>query len=340
MSSPVSSRLRFLLGEDPLEGLVAGWVVGGSVLPAVPDDVQPGAGEDADGVRVVVAAGDGLVVELGGPGAGAAGVAGEVGDGIAELLVAGPAEPDGADLAGLAGGRCRSSQAGQRFGGGEAGAAVADLGEQPGGADASGAGQAGEDVLVGVQGELLADLSGQGFDLLGEGDQHGQQRAGDVGFGGAVLAGRAARGRPQPGVQDGGVDPAAVAGASQPGGHAPGREPVGAVLAVEAGQERQADRGVELGEQADGAGEDPLEVLAQLVGDADPVADEVLAGPAGAAQGRGRGGVRDQGPQPGAIRTQRVGQDERVEPVIFVPGRAIAAAQVLDLVRADHHDGG
>src|SRR6266404_451875 len=86
MSSPVSSRLRFLLGEDALECLVAGWVVGDSFLPAVPDDVEPGAGEDADGVRVVVAAGDGLVVELGGPGAGAAGVAGEVGDGVAELL--------------------------------------------------------------------------------------------------------------------------------------------------------------------------------------------------------------------------------------------------------------
>lgn len=45
MSSPVSSRLRFL-GEDALEGLVAGGVVGDAVLPAVPDDEQPGAGEE------------------------------------------------------------------------------------------------------------------------------------------------------------------------------------------------------------------------------------------------------------------------------------------------------
>src|SRR5215472_5748671 len=194
MSSPVSSRRRFLLGEDALEGLVAGGVVGDAVLPAVPDDVQPGAGLDTDGVRVVVAAGDGVVVEPGGPGAGAAGVAGEVGDGVAELLVAGPAEPDGADLAGLAGGRRDPGQAGQRLRSREAGPAVADLGEQPGGADAAGAGQAGEDVLVGVQRELLADLGGQGLDLLGEGDQDGQQGAGDVRFGGTVLAGGAARG--------------------------------------------------------------------------------------------------------------------------------------------------
>ncbi len=30
-----------------------GGVVGDAVLPAAPDDVEPGAGEDADGVRMV-----------------------------------------------------------------------------------------------------------------------------------------------------------------------------------------------------------------------------------------------------------------------------------------------
>lgn len=53
MSSPVSSCRRFFFGEDALECLVAGWVVGGAVLPAVPDDVEPGAGEDAHGMGVV-----------------------------------------------------------------------------------------------------------------------------------------------------------------------------------------------------------------------------------------------------------------------------------------------
>ena len=91
---------------------------------------------------VVVAAGAGAAVEVGGPGVGVSGVAGEVGDGVAQLFVAGPAEPDGAQLAGLAGRGRDAGQAGQGFGGGEAGAAVADLGEQSGGADAcrSGAG--------------------------------------------------------------------------------------------------------------------------------------------------------------------------------------------------------
>ena len=90
---------------------------------------------------VVVAAGSGAVVEVGGPGVGASAVAGEVGDGVAQLFVAGPAEADRADLAGLAGGGGDAGQAGQGFGGGETGAAVADFGEQAGRADAPGAGQ-------------------------------------------------------------------------------------------------------------------------------------------------------------------------------------------------------
>ena len=53
---------------------------------SAPDDVGPGAGEDAGGVGVVAAAGDGLVVVAGGPGAGAAGVSGKVAQGVAELL--------------------------------------------------------------------------------------------------------------------------------------------------------------------------------------------------------------------------------------------------------------
>jgi hypothetical protein len=77
-----------LLAEDCLETVVGSGVVGGVVLPAVPYDVCPGSGQNADGVGVVAAAGDGFVVEVGGPGAGAAGVAGEVAEGVAELSAA------------------------------------------------------------------------------------------------------------------------------------------------------------------------------------------------------------------------------------------------------------
>lgn len=80
-----------------------GGFVGDSVLPAAPDDVEPGAGEDADRVGVVVSSGDGAVVHVGGPGVGVSAVAGEVGDGVAELFVCGPTESDVFDFAGLAG---------------------------------------------------------------------------------------------------------------------------------------------------------------------------------------------------------------------------------------------
>src|SRR6476659_8490546 len=85
MSCPVSSRRWLILVEDALEGAVTLGVVGAVGAPAGPDDVDPGAGQDAHGVRVVVSAGAGSPVEVGGPGVGVAGVAGEVADRVAEL---------------------------------------------------------------------------------------------------------------------------------------------------------------------------------------------------------------------------------------------------------------
>lgn len=83
---------------------MVGRVVGGAVLPAVPDGVEPGAGQDAHGVGVVVSSGDGAVVAVGGPEVGSAAVTGEVADGVAELFVCGPTESDVFDFAGLTGG--------------------------------------------------------------------------------------------------------------------------------------------------------------------------------------------------------------------------------------------
>src|SRR5215210_362115 len=229
MSSPVStfggSGGVLILVEDALEGAVLVGLVGGVGLPALPDHVQPGAGEDADGVGVVVASGSGLLVEGCSPGVGEPGVAGEVADRVAELFVGRPAKADGADLAGLSGGGCDAGEAGQRFGGGEPGSAVADLGEQAGGADSAGAGEAGEDVLVGVAGELVVDLRGQVLDLGCQAGQDRDQGVGDAGFGVGVGAGEAARGGGQPVVQHGRVDLAGVADAGQPGGEPARRQP-------------------------------------------------------------------------------------------------------------------
>ena len=73
MSCPVSTLavsggFRGVFVEDALECVVAGGVVGDAVLPAFPDDVCPGPGEDSYGVGVVVSSGSGAVVQVRGPG--------------------------------------------------------------------------------------------------------------------------------------------------------------------------------------------------------------------------------------------------------------------------------
>src|SRR5437762_13507813 len=106
MTPPVSTSggklARSSFGEGGC-GSVSGGVVGRAGEPAGPDDADPGAGEHADGVRVILAAGAGICVDLGGPGAGVAAVVGERGHCLAEALIAGPAEGHVAVLAGLPG---------------------------------------------------------------------------------------------------------------------------------------------------------------------------------------------------------------------------------------------
>jgi hypothetical protein len=87
---PVSS----LLGDESLIAAVEGRIVGSVVLPAAPDHLEPGPGQDADGVGVAMAAGSGLLVDVSCPRVVVAGVTGKVHDRSAELLVAGKAEHD------------------------------------------------------------------------------------------------------------------------------------------------------------------------------------------------------------------------------------------------------
>jgi hypothetical protein len=63
-------------------------------------------------------------------------------------------------------------------------------------------------VRVGVEGELFADLRGQGPDLLVQGSQNGEVSGGDPGLGGTVVAGGAAGSGGQAGMQDSGCAPA------------------------------------------------------------------------------------------------------------------------------------
>src|SRR5690625_2123223 len=338
MSSPVSTSGGLGVGEQCLEGAVPVGGVGGFVLPAAPDDAEPGSGQDAGGVGMVLAAGDGVVVDLRGPGVSAAGVAGEVADGVAEFLVDRPSVGDSLVFAGLFGRGGDTGQTGQGSGVGEPPADVADLGEQPGGAHGAAAGQGLEDVGVGVQGELLGDLGFQSCDLFDELAQDAEHGAGEVGTGSAIGSDRSAGCGLQVGEQIGGVLATAVADAAQPRGQALDAEPVGAFLRVEAGQEPQADLGVEVLEESHGAGESGLQVRTELVAQRDAVLDQFTTGADGGAQRLGCLAVVGQRSQPSPVGAQGVGQDVGVEPVVLVAGRTVAAAQVLEPVRADHHD--
>jgi len=97
-----------LLGQDALQGVVLGGVAGGAGLPAPSDDVDPGAGGDADGVRGGPCRERGRRRRWPRPRAGMPGVGGEVADGVAELA----GRPRTAMLASHAPMACASSSAG------------------------------------------------------------------------------------------------------------------------------------------------------------------------------------------------------------------------------------
>jgi hypothetical protein len=184
--------------------------------------------------------------------------------------------PDDAALAGLAGRRGHSSEAGQRFRGWESAAGVADLGQQPSGANGAGARQAGEHLRVDVRVQLLGDLVGQHGDLLDQSAQRGQQRPGHVQRGRAGVPGRASGRRGDPGVRLLRRGTAAVADPGQERGQAFRGQPVGAVLAVEPGQELQAHLSVQLMEQPHRGRVEPEQMGAQLVGQRHPMVDQIL----------------------------------------------------------------
>src|SRR5437879_1032134 len=102
---------RWLL-EELLGSAVAPGIVGCSGLPGAPEDADPGSGEDAGGVGVVLAAGTGALVDVGGPGAGEPTVGGEGGNRHPQAFVACPAEGHAAVLARSFGHRCDSGQRG------------------------------------------------------------------------------------------------------------------------------------------------------------------------------------------------------------------------------------
>jgi hypothetical protein len=104
-----------------------------------------------------------------------AAVGGEGDECFAQLLVARVPECHVVPLAAGPGGGRDSGGGGQRGIVGETGSAVADVGQQQGGAVGAGAGQAGEDSGVVVQGEGLGDGLVDGVDARPQLAQRGHE---------------------------------------------------------------------------------------------------------------------------------------------------------------------
>ena len=82
----------FLRAGKRDDAAVSSWVVGFAADPCAPDDLHPGAGQDAYDEGVVAAAAPRSLVDAFGPHVGMARVAGQAGDGLAQPVVARPAK--------------------------------------------------------------------------------------------------------------------------------------------------------------------------------------------------------------------------------------------------------
>ena len=137
-------------------------VVGGLVVPAGPDDAQPGAGEDADGVWVAAAAGAGVAVDAFGPGRAVAGVVGPDGERLARFCVAGVAEADGVLAAAVFGDGHAAAERGGFVGACGAVEQRSDFGDELCEADRADARQGPEQLGLGVLGSAWRRSRGRG----------------------------------------------------------------------------------------------------------------------------------------------------------------------------------
>jgi hypothetical protein len=112
-----------------------------------------------------------------------AGVVGKAGDGLAQAVVASPAEDDAAAFAGGDRDWADASLGGQLVGGGEALAHVAQLGKDLGGADAAGAWEGHDGAAVRQVSDGVFDAPAQRGELAHQGFQDGGQGAHQLSFG-------------------------------------------------------------------------------------------------------------------------------------------------------------
>ena len=205
MRHPVSTSGWFG-SQERLGSPVEGDVIGTAILPAAPEDPDPRASEDPDGVRMIAAARPGARVDGGGPRRGVAGVVGKSREGLPEAFVAGPAEGDAVVFARGVGHRGDAAFSGELVGGREASAVIAEFGEDLGGVDVAAAGQALQERPIGMLLQGRGDGGGQLLDVGDEGEEDGDESLDEFAARLALgVAGATQGGAAEPGQQLGGV---------------------------------------------------------------------------------------------------------------------------------------
>ena len=189
----------------------------------------------------------------------------------------------------------------------------------------------------GVSGQLRADLAVQGGDLAAGGGQDGDQ--GGVRRRGRLRSPLAPRGAPGGGRAAPAVLVAAVVALlSQVASRWATASPRG-VLGVEPGQERQADRGVEDGEQWTGPGNTFCRWARSWLAAATRWVTRSLRTRVAERSAIVAGLIAGHRSQPASVGADHVGQHVGVEPVVLVPGRPVPRPQVLHLPWRDHEHG-
>jgi hypothetical protein len=123
----------------------------------------------------------------------------------------------------------------------------------------------------------------------------------------------------------------------QPRGEALLAEPAGVLRARVAAQERERDRAVDRPEHFASAGPQAPELLAQLVRQSDPSADEVLAGARQRPQRLRAVAVRSQDPEAVTVGPRQLGQHEAVKAVALAARGAIATSSTPSLISLEHN---
>ncbi len=261
------------------------------------------------------------------------GVVCQASDRSAQAMVASPSEGDCSALAGLVGNGNDAGFGTQLFSVGKAFGHIAQLGQDLGGADASGARQGHHRGGPRQIGHDLGDVRVQGLDLSGKRLEQGHQGEGGngVGLGELGLTG-AWRASVQAGQQDLSGAPSAIAVALAEGGDLPGRElsRQGPLL-----DEGQGDGRIHSGKDASGARPVGIQQGRQLVGQAHASGYQVIAGAHQGAQRTDRRGLWLQGAPAVAIGSQQVRQHERIARIALGVAGAVARPAGLHRIGVD-----